>query len=220
MSSIPAWRIGAWAIGRHGGLGRFGPRGFGPGGPGGFGPGGFRHGRPGGDGFGGGMPGGRRFSAADLQLLLLALLEQRPSHGYELIRALEEKSNGFYTPSPGVIYPALTYLDEIGRAAVEPDGNRKLYRLTEEGRVHLEANRAAASAMLEALGRIGGRMEQVREAFAGLDDLDPQAADDVHRARHALKRALMRTRGCSPAEARRITAILDRATAEIEGTPS
>src|SRR4051812_28966729 len=55
----------------------------------------------------GGMPGGRRLSAADLQLLLLALLEQRPAHGYELIRDLEERSGGFYTPSPGVIYPAL-----------------------------------------------------------------------------------------------------------------
>ncbi len=166
------------------------------------------------------MPGGRRFSAADLQLLLLALLEQRPSHGYELIRALEEKSNGFYTPSPGVIYPALTYLDEIGRAAVEPEGNRKLYRLTDEGRAHLDANRTAAAAMLTALGRIGERMEQVREAFAGLDALDPQAADDLHRARHALKHALMRTRGCSPAEARRIAAILDRAAAEIGELPS
>lgn len=126
---------------------------------------------------------------------------------------------GFYTPSPGVIYPALTYLDEIGHAAVEPEGNRKLYRITDTGRAHLEANRTAVEAILDGLSRIGGRMEQVREAFAGLDDVDPRAGDDLHRARHALKYALLRKRGSSPAEARRIAEILDRATAEILNAP-
>jgi DNA-binding PadR family transcriptional regulator len=188
----------------------------------GRGPGSFGFGR-GGPGFMGGgcfMPGGRKLSSADLQLVVLALLEKQPAHGYELIRAIEERSSGFYVPSPGVIYPALTYLEEIGQAAVEQDGNRKLYRLTDEGHRHLEANRANAEAMLEALGRIGGRMEQVREAYAGLDALDPRAADELHRARHGLKRALMNTSGCTPEEARRIVAILDRATAEILDTES
>jgi len=190
----------------------------GPGGHGGFGLGG----RGGGRGFvgGGGVPGGRKLSSADLQLVVLALLERRAAHGYELIRTLEETSNGFYTPSPGVIYPALTYLEEIGHAAVEPDGNRKLYRITEGGRAHLDANRTAAQSMLDALSRIGERMEQVREAFAGLDALDPRAADDLHRARHALKHALFSMRDCTPDEARRIAAILDRTTAEILGRPN
>jgi len=186
------------------------------------GRGGFSFGaRSGGRGLmgGGGVPGGRKLSSADLQLVVLALLERRAAHGYELIRTLEETSNGFYTPSPGVIYPALTYLEEIGRAAVEPDGNRKLYRITDVGLKHLEANRTAAQAMLDALSRIGERMEQVREAFAGLDALDPRAADDLHRARHALKHALFSTRDCTPDEARRITTILDRATADILGRP-
>jgi DNA-binding PadR family transcriptional regulator len=186
------------------------------------GPGGFGFGpRGGGRGLmgGGGVPGGRKLSSADLQLVVLALLERQPAHGYELIRTLEETSNGFYTPSPGVIYPALTYLEEIGHAAVEPDGNRKLYRITDLGRSHLDANRANAQTTLDALRRIGERMEQVREAFAGLDALDPRAADDLHRARHALKHALFSTRDCTPDEARRITAILDRATADILGRP-
>ena len=164
---------------------------------------------------GGGLPGGRKLSSGDLQLVVLALLEQQPAHGYELIRAIEQRSGGFYVPSPGVIYPALTYLEEIGHAAAEPEGNRKLYRLTDEGRTHLDANRDSAEALLEALGRIGSRMEQVREAFAGLDALDPEAADSLHQARHALKQALMSTRDCTPAEARRITAILERAAADI-----
>jgi len=187
-----------WAIGR-GGRGRFG----------------FGHG--GGRGFmgGGGMPGARKLSSADLQLVLLALLEKAPAHGYELIKALEEKSKGFYTPSPGVIYPALTYLEEIGQAEVELDGNRKRYRITEEGRKHLDANRSGAEDMLEALGRIGGRMEHVREAFEGMDDFDAKTGDSLHHARHALKHALMRMRGCSPDEARRVIEILERAASEI-----
>jgi DNA-binding PadR family transcriptional regulator len=164
---------------------------------------------------GGGLPGGRKLSSADLQLVLLALLEHQPSHGYELIKALEERSNGFYTPSPGVIYPALTYLEEIGHAAVEPEGNRKLYRLTDQGRDHLNGHRAHVEAILAALGRIGGRMKAVREAFAGVDDLDPKAADELHRARHELKHALTEARGCQPEQARRIVEILERTTADI-----
>ena len=163
----------------------------------------------------GGLPGARKLSSAELQLVVLALLEERPAHGYQLIRALEERSGGFYAPSPGVIYPALTYLDEIGYAAVEPEGHRKLYRITETGRAHLDSNRVNADAILDALSRIGGRMDEVREAFAGLDDADPRAADDLHRARRTLKHALKRKRSCDPAEARRIAEILNRATAEI-----
>ncbi|GAA4326204.1 PadR family transcriptional regulator [Pigmentiphaga soli] len=163
----------------------------------------------------GGMPGGRRLSASDLQLLLLALLEQRPAHGYELIRDIEQRSGGFYTPSPGVIYPALTYLDEIGHASIEPAGNRKLYSITDAGRQHLEANRGSADAILDALQRIGGRMEQVREAFAGMDDAGE--APDVHGARKALKQALAAKRHCAPEEARRIAAILKRAAEDILG---
>jgi DNA-binding PadR family transcriptional regulator len=169
-------------------------------------------------GFGdGGFPGGRKLSSSDLQLVILALIEPRPAHGYELIKALEERSGGFYAPSPGVVYPALTYLEELGQAAVEVQGNRKLYSLTDTGRAYLEANRTNAEAILEALSRIGGRMDDVRDAFAGFGDIDPHAADDLHRARHALKLALFRKRGCPPEEARRIAAILGRATAEILG---
>jgi len=147
--------------------------------------------------------------------VILALLEQRPCHGYELIKMIEERSDGFYSPSPGVIYPALTFLEEIGQARTEQEGVRKLYHITPEGRSHLGAHRATAEAILDALSRIGARMEQVREAFAGVGDLDGGASDELHRARHALKRALHHKRGCDTAEARRIAKILDRATAEI-----
>jgi DNA-binding PadR family transcriptional regulator len=72
-------------------------------------------------------------SAADLQLILLALLEERPRHGYDFIKAIEELTGGAYTPSPGMIYPALSYLDEIGQVTAQPDGAKKQYRLTEAG---------------------------------------------------------------------------------------
>jgi DNA-binding PadR family transcriptional regulator len=176
----------------------------------GFSPG-FSGGFMGGDGF----PPGRKLGAGELQLVLLALLAEQPAHGYELIRMLEERSGGFYTPSPGMIYPALTYLDEIGHAAATQDGNRKLYTITEPGRAHFAANKDQAEAMLLALTRIGGRMADVREAFAGLQDADPQGADDLHQARHALKHAVRRASGGAPEEARRIARILTRATAEI-----
>lgn len=183
---------------------------------------GGRHGWGGGGVFwgfgdGGGFPGGRKLSSADLQLIILALLEERPGHGYDLIKALEGRSGGFYSPSPGVIYPALTYLEEAGEAAVEPQGNRRLYSLTDVGRARLQANRAEAEAILAALSRIGGRMDQVREAFAGFDEIDPGASDDLRRARHALKHALFQKRGLAPDEARRIAEILTRAAAEILG---
>src|ERR1700678_4075495 len=180
---------------------------------------GFRRGWPGfmGGFAGGEFPGGRKLDAIDIQLVILALLAERPAHGYELIKTLEERSGGFYTPSPGVVYPALTYLNEIGHASVEQQGTRKLYSITAEGQAHLAADRASAEAILDALSRIGGRMDQVREAFAGVGDSDAGASDEIHRARHALKHALHRTHGCNLEEARRIAKILDRATAEILG---
>jgi DNA-binding PadR family transcriptional regulator len=191
----------AFAMGRHGG----GRQRFGRGGHGFFGRGG--------DDF----PGARRLSSQDLQLVILALLAEKPAHGYELIKIIEERSEGFYTPSPGVIYPALTYLEEVGHANVAQDGGRKLYSITPQGEAYLAEQRGTADAILQALSRIGRRMDEVREAFAGVSDLDGGASDELHRARHNLKRALRSTHGSDSAEARRIAAILDRAAAEILG---
>jgi DNA-binding PadR family transcriptional regulator len=171
------------------------------------------------DGFhgrGGDLPGGRRLGSDDLQLVILALLAEKPAHGYELIKAVSEYSSGFYMPSPGVIYPALMYLHEIGYAKVDQDGTRKLYGLTPEGKAYLDTNRASADGILEMLSRIGGRMQDVREAFAGVHEFDSDKLEEVHRARNALKEALRSKRGCGPEEATRIAKILDRAALEIK----
>jgi DNA-binding PadR family transcriptional regulator len=189
-----------FAMGRHGGRHRFGR-----GGHGFFGRGGDE------------FPGARRLSSQDLQLVILALLAEKPAHGYELIKVIEERSEGFYTPSPGVIYPALTYLEEAGHASVAQDGGRKLYTITPQGETYLAEQRGTADAILQALSRIGRRMDEVREAFAGVSDLDADASDELHRARHNLKHALRSKHGSDSAETRRIAGILERAAAEILG---
>src|SRR4029077_10037509 len=104
---------------------------------------------------GGGFRTGRKLASGELQLVLLALLGERPSHGYELIKALEERSGGFYSPSPGMIYPALTWLEEVGYASVAAEGTKKLYSITDTGREYLKDNQDAADAMLGQLEHIG-----------------------------------------------------------------
>src|SRR5277367_5423977 len=117
-------------------------------------------------GMGGGRFGmGRKLGSADLQLLILRLLNEKPSHGYEIIKALDEHSNGFYVPSPGMVYPALTYLEELGFATVEAVGARKQYHISAAGKEHLEKNQERVDMMLSKLEHIARKMERVRRAF-------------------------------------------------------
>ena len=167
---------------------------------------------------GGAFRAGRRLASGDLQLVLLALLAERPSHGYELIKALEERSGGFYSPSPGMIYPALTWLEEMGYASVAAEGAKKLYSITDTGRELLAENQDAADAMLGQLEHIGRKMGRVRELFGGFDDED-EAAGSRRSARRAseLREALRAVRGASGEEQARIAAILRDAAAKIRG---
>ena len=178
---------------------------------------------------GGGMGGrafgmGRKLASVDLQLLILGLLEEKPRHGYEIIKALDERSQGFYLPSPGMVYPALTYLEEIEHATVEVDGARKRYHITEAGKKHLESNRGAVDAMFAQFGRVGERMERVRRAMRAEEigeaadaGHERQGSRDLLRARRDLKAALADKWDSSREEQQRIVEILKRATAEILG---
>jgi len=205
-AALHAWHALRHAMGRHrggDGPGDFGDR-FGEGFGRGFGDG---------DGFGR----GRKFTSEDLQLMLLVLLAERPSHGYELIKALDARSNGFYSPSPGMVYPALTYLEELGYVSVTLEGNRKRYELSPEGRAYLEANRERADLILAKLTHFGRKMEFMRRAMAGEDPAEGSGwVRELIEARRALKRALLRRTDVAPEEQRRIAAILARATEEIE----
>lgn len=111
---------------------------------------------------------GRMLASGDLRLVALYLIEQQPRHGYDLIKAVEEKSVGFYTPSPGIVYPALTFLEEAGYVTSQADGNKKLYTITAEGRVHLADNREAIESTLAFLAKAGEQMNRFRE-FAKAD---------------------------------------------------
>jgi len=111
-------RHGHWAAGRHR-RGHFG---------GGFGG---RHGR-GGDMNPDDMRAGRMLAQGDLRLIALALIAEAPRHGYEIIKLVEEKTSDWYSPSPGIVYPTLTYLEEAGYVTASTDGSKKLYTITDE----------------------------------------------------------------------------------------
>lgn len=111
---------------------------------------------------------GRMLASGDVRLVALYLIEQQPRHGYDLIKAIEEKSAGFYAPSPGIVYPALTFLEEAGYVTSEAQGNKKLYTITTEGRAHLADNREAIESTLSFLQKAGEQMGRFRE-FAKAD---------------------------------------------------
>src|SRR5579871_3623539 len=116
----------------------------------GFGHGPFSWRRPGG-GFGGRE--GRMFAGGELRLVILALIAEKPRHGYEIIKELSDRVGGDYSPSPGVVYPTLTMLEEMGYATTSQDPQgRKLYTLTEEGEKVLADNKAQIDAIFARFG--------------------------------------------------------------------
>jgi DNA-binding PadR family transcriptional regulator len=150
-----------------GGFGH-GFRGHGRGGPergfGGRGPGGFDR------GFGEGR--GRLFDAGDVKLVILKLLSEVPAYGYQLIKTMEQRLSGGYTPSAGVIYPTLTMLEEEGLASSSAH-NKKVYSLTPEGLAYLEANQTQVGELFARLEEAGrsferGRSPEIMKAFMNL----------------------------------------------------
>lgn len=143
-----------WAAGRHR-RGRFGGFGFGGrhGGGGGMNPDDMRA--------------GRMLAQGDLRLVALALIAQAPRHGYEIIKLVEEKTADWYSPSPGIVYPTLTFLEEAGYVTVSAEGAKKLYTITDEGRAYLDTNRDLADVVLDRLNAIGERVNRWRRAARG-----------------------------------------------------
>jgi DNA-binding PadR family transcriptional regulator len=189
---------GMWAAPRFGRSGR-GP-GWGPGPSGG-----------GGDWF----RVGRMLAQGDLKLLALALIAEQPRHGYEIIKLIEEKTSGCYSPSPGVVYPTLTFLEEAGYVASESEGAKKRYTITQEGRTYLEDNRDVADMVLERLEAIGKKLARRRRAFekreaeaGGVPRLVDAALDNLRAA------SAKRLEDDEEAEAR-IVEILARAAQDI-----
>jgi DNA-binding PadR family transcriptional regulator len=134
------------------------------------------------------------------------MLAVQPRHGYEVIKAIEDLFNGQYSPSPGIVYPTLTFLEETGLVASEQLGSKKLYSLTDEGRASLEENASPLKAMKE-------RIEAIRVRFGG------PPAPELMRAMGNLRGALqvrLAKGTMSPETLANITGALDRAASEIE----
>ena len=156
--------------------------------------------------FGRGGGGGRRvFGPGDLRLVLLSLIEEKPHHGYELIKELEEKFGGGYAPSPGSIYPTLTLLEELDYVRAESsEGSKRLFQITAEGRKFLRDNDLALKSAL-------ARMEMAARAMSG--DTPPE---ELHHAMHTLKAALRFHRGGWDAkETQRVCDIIEKAAEAI-----
>ena len=108
---------------------------------------------------------GRMLAQGDLKLLALALIAEQPRHGYELIKLIEEKTSDCYSPSPGVVYPTLTFLEEAGYVTAENEGAKKRYTITKEGRAYLKENRDIADMVIERLEAIGKKLARRRRAW-------------------------------------------------------
>lgn len=180
------------------GRGPFG-RGFmGEGGGRGPGRGGFGGGD---DGFG---PRGRSLGQGHIRLLVLSLIETEPRHGYDLIKQIEDMSGGAYAPSPGVIYPTLTLLEEAGFAATTTEGNKKLYSITDEGKAHLDENRPQAAMIVERLEALCAHMKEREERHGPGRKDGPELPRGVDAAFLNLREAVARKLGKDDAAATEI----------------
>jgi DNA-binding PadR family transcriptional regulator len=160
---------------------------------------------------------GRKFMADELHLMVLGLLNEHAYHGYELIKEFGARSHGFYSPSPGALYPLLKHIEELGQTTVELQGKRKCYRLSEPGRHYLRANRARADQLFDILRHAARKMLWMARAMP-----DGEASEqtgwlpDFVEARIALKEALLASDNADHHEQRRIAAILQNALAQIQ----
>jgi DNA-binding PadR family transcriptional regulator len=172
-------------------------------GPGMFERGGRRGGR---EEFGRGG-GGRFFGPGDLRALLLWLIGEKPRHGYELIKAVEQLVGGAYSPSPGSVYPILSLLEDMGQIeAASAEGAKKLFAITDAGRRVLKDEAPAIEGML-------GRLRIMARSMGGM-----RPPEEIVQAMQTLRMALaLHQRGWSEDEARRVGNILNRAIAEIQG---
>ena len=155
---------------------------------------------------GGGRGGLARFFAhGDLRLVILDLIREKPRHGYDIIKAIEEAVGGAYSPSPGVIYPTLTLLEDMGYVSVEADGARKSYAITTEGEAFLTANAET--------------LEALRERMSAATHKGGPRSPAIFRAMQNLKTALrlkLSTGDLSDEQIEAIAAELDATALKIE----
>ncbi len=170
----------------EGGRGRWGPRGMGGG--------------------GWGRGGGRPLGHGDLRILALALIGEKPRHGYDLIRAIADRFAGGYTPSPGAVYPLLTMLEEEDLISSAAEGAKKLYTLTPQGEAWLKENDTAVQGIL-------ARIDMAASHYSS-----QTAPEEVWEAWKTLKQAMNMPRApWTKEEADRVCAVLAKAASDIVG---
>jgi len=145
-----------------------------------------------GRGRGGPFRGGRMFEQGDLKYVILQLLDEKPRHGYEIIRALEDRFDGMYSPSAGTVYPTLTLLEDLGYARVTvEEGGKKTYVITDEGRAYLAQNRSAVDDIFDRIGELGSAflsdaMMEVNRAFKDVGQATYRGAPRIFRDKEAI----------------------------------
>jgi DNA-binding PadR family transcriptional regulator len=157
-----------------------------------------------------GARGPKTFDAGSLRFVVLQLIAEQPRHGYEIIKEIETRVGGGYSPSPGVIYPLLSMLEDQGHVMVTPAGNKKLHSITPEGQTDLDENRALVDAIQARLAHAGAQGGEHSRSGHGA----------VRHSMHALKSVVIeRTHdeAASPERLQQIQAILQRAADEIQG---
>lgn len=151
----------------------------------------------------------RMFDQGDLRFVVLKLIGEKPSYGYEIMKAIEDRLAGAYSPSPGIVYPTLTLLEELGLIrGQQSDGPRKLYTITPEGKTALEQNQGAVEAIF-------ARMAEISERHGG------GPAPQIVRAMENLRTALRLRLSQGPLGAEQIASIastLDAAAKGVEGS--
>jgi len=162
-------------------------------------------------GFGGSRRGGRRsrrmFESGELRLVLLKLIADEPRHGYDLIRAIEDLTGGEYAPSPGVVYPTLTLLQDMGLIEEAPgEGPRKPFQVTDEGRAHLQEKADEVEALFDRLREFAPKESHHGGATIGRGIQNLMAA-----VRNRVSRV-----GWDEGLTHEITSILDEAAQRIE----
>ena len=160
-------------------------------------------------------PGSKGLAQGDLRLVALALIAEAPRHGYEIIKLIEEKTADWYSPSPGIVYPTLTWLEDVGYVTAQTEGAKKLYAITAEGHDFLAQNRALTAAVLGRLAAIGERAarwqrrsERETDSRAQVPPLVAAALDNLRQA------ASTRLAGDADAEPR-VVEILARAATDL-----
>jgi DNA-binding PadR family transcriptional regulator len=144
------------------------------------------------------------FGSGDLRYVILQLISEKPSHGYEIIKSIEERLGGTYAPSPGVVYPMLTMLEEMGHITGASEGSRKQYSITDEGSKALAENKEIVDALF-------ARIENVRQQSAR------QRPQQIERALENLRMALrMKMGSLTTEQVHAVTDIIDAAAKQIE----